>query len=403
MGFQSNAAKKMPKKKYSENWNHLNQEVAESILRRLSFKDFYNFGFVCSSWQALLVKAVTNRHCYPLPQLPLLLLCPTTGKNDKVPCFFEVDKKIGILRFENKIYPRNQLILGTVNCWLIMAEPTKAKGFLWTSSNKTKYSLINLFFFHPMSWAKVMLPSEIMKDKDDDQIPNITKMVASSAPYDNCPKDEPVFVAGLTSCGIIFCKITDKSWKSIGRGTTFIDIVITGNLLYGLCDEDIEIYNLIDLDKSNDNNNHNAPKSEKLIVVNPKRADISKGIAVYLAYDVFFGDLILVRGNTSRFKVYELERTRNCEGVCEWMEIKDLGGRLIFVDEKSCRLISTLGLEEKNGRRNCIYFALNKYHGTRRLWNIDFGMFCLSDSSFHYIGGAESHIQNWANCFWLKP
>lgn len=154
------------KKRNTVKTGNISQEAAESILRRLCFKDFFNFGLVCSSWQDILANAVTNQQCYPLAQIPLLLLCPSTGNNNKVPCFFEADQKRS-LRFENNICPKNHFVLGTINSWLIMAQATKADYFLWTNTKNTKNSLISFFFFfNPMSRTKVVLPSR-MNDYDD--------------------------------------------------------------------------------------------------------------------------------------------------------------------------------------------------------------------------------------------
>ncbi|KAI9083129.1 hypothetical protein K1719_034862 [Acacia pycnantha] len=380
-------------------WQHLlPQDISESILRRLCLSDYLNFGLVCSSWNDMLKTAMKNKQCHPNPQIPQLLMCPKWSYSLLNPFFLDLNKNT-IVHPKRRLYPTSQGVVGTVDGWLIMSKVTK--------------TYILPFFFNPVSRRRFWLP--LMNDMSYHKI---RKMVANSAPnnINNHHHDhvDPTFVVCLTYDRIMYCKITDKSWsliKSWRRGINCTsDIAVIGNLLYVTRDEtrsdDINIYYL----------NSPTMAARKLVVLDPKPV-VSVFDDIYLAHDEVSGDLMLVvatydpdciirsllgdggdHKSINDFRVMKMDRNRRGgnDGV-RWVEVEDLGDCLIFLDQKNCRLISTVGLQMmENVTKNCIYFA----DGT------EIRVFCLSDKKFHsfHVSESDGSTQSvWNHCLWFTP
>ncbi|XP_054790575.1 uncharacterized protein LOC129296001 [Prosopis cineraria] len=333
--------------------------------------------------------------------------------------FFDPNNQT-VLHPKYQSHLRSKLVLCAIDGWLLMFDTTKEHYLP--------------FFYNPISGAKVMLPSQI-QGQDQDYFLNTARVEASSAPHDNCHHDS-IYIAGLMNdyCHIIFCKITSESWGVIeaDEECNFLDITVIGDLLYVLIDQtelDIEIYNLNDVDNFDD---ENAPEAQKLLVLDPKpeinrmmtRAEHGDYLcfhnyeAICLGYDVVSEDLIivvilyhlaylfdhLVCHDIRGFRVLKLDRTID-DGI-QLVEIQDLGDRLIFMDYRNCKVISTISLQE-SFRRNCIYFATFKNPEFYGSWKMYSGVFCLSDKSLHFYKPRKLNsyalIKYPAVCTWFMP
>ncbi|KAL6215085.1 hypothetical protein ACLB2K_014516 [Fragaria x ananassa] len=384
------------------------------------------------NWRAIDIKDIAVP-----PQLPWLMLRshPFTVEHHS---FFSLSEE----RFHKLCPPlmSRRNCVGSIEGWLIMVDNVlwRPEGFM---NPRSFYSLFNQtstgniptvnFFLNPMSGARIDLPSQsTIPCPNSNQASFFRKVTASSAPTScNC------LVAAICSNGrLAFLRPSAKSWTLIDEvhheGHKFVDIEILDGKLYAATDEASRFLMVFDLQDA-------TYTVERLVMLEPcpdplrlARGNIKAVYKrferenVYIAKDSTSAELFLILRNnsyilendppipwsaiigdanfvippkTSGFRVFKLED--GFPGHARWIEIENLGDRVLFLSEVTNKFISVsngLGYDLKNKtlEKNCIHFAFdNPYlssHAFDKLSKlllrspsreVDVGVFSLTDKN----------------------
>ncbi|BFG26195.1 hypothetical protein CerSpe_124690 [Prunus speciosa] len=423
------------------------EDIMQSILQRLSISDYVRCKAVCLSWRAFVDMAIATKHCPPSPQLPLIMQCshPSSMIDH---CFVRL--RLHPKTTHNKAPPNyipatynnmmNRLgYVGSIEGWLIMVDSVlwnpESNNFMKSCSlylhNRNRGSTFDIiyFFLNPITGARVMLPSSQSSTllpcgcNNGPSFP-IVKVVASAS-----PTSQHCFVASLCSTGhLAFCSPADKSWTLIDEGLNFCDIEIMDGKLYAATDEDEpEVLTVFDIIQDADG--HPGYRAQKLVMPIPFmfyniwRTDdgalhVTDFEDMQLATDSTSKELFMIlrRTNysimgdeddedeeihlfestsgsyinppkTKGFRVFKLEHDIHGGGPPRWVQVFDLGDRILFLSEttnifmhgySSCILNND---KSKTLERNCIYFAFDYPCLSSLSAAHDFGVFSMTDGS----------------------
>ncbi|XP_061340963.1 uncharacterized protein LOC133287384 [Gastrolobium bilobum] len=410
-------------------WTSLPDDIMELIMKRLCLEDCLGLREICTPWRDTVANAIANKHCHPLPELPLLVLFNPLLKLPVLGLFTHCQPSpVFSLRTEGLLYPKRRLletlqtIRGSVEGWMIVSE----------YSNLLSLSLsLTIFFFNPVTNAKVFVPS-VLKFPSNSPLQAdkllLKKMVASSKP--DCLD---CFLVGLFSdyCHIRFCRLSDKSWTTIeadkDTGVHFMDVEIIDTKLYATTSNSILVW---DLQDSSDY----PPKPKLLATVPPRPRVIStvtgsqrfdRGI-VYdsLAKDDALGDLFLIHMfinvayetrhvgylnivtefvaplELTRVEVFKLNTSNETN---QWIKVDNLGDLVLFRDSTKCMVMSraSLNSSEELIKENSIYFGLSYACAGDPSKSIQLGMICLTDNSIKYFTLEKSSPRPLP--FWFVP
>ncbi|KAI4328366.1 hypothetical protein L6164_020724 [Bauhinia variegata] len=410
------------------NWSDLPQDISESILKLLSFRDYLQFGLVCTSWRTIFANAIASKHCLPAPQLPLLILNRSSPDSNIIcPSFFDLSKK-KFINPKGPIYERNHYCCGSFEGWFFMIHNLN----LSSSEHSSPYILLN-----PVSGDRIALPSQsaLTPHINPNYKFHFAKVVASSSPN----SEDCIIVCLLqTYTHLAVCKLVNKCWTLIEAKETmvFLDIEIIGKTLYALVDdgggESTIFYNLEDA---------NAPKLNMVASLEhkPERRQGTTRVVgrteyvtdfnfTYFAGDNVSGELLMIRtlvdyasnnDDTTRirhilflekfvnpphakeFRVWKLDK---CD--LQWLELHDLDGRLIYFKGSRSIVISDTSLSDPQEfvKRNCIYFVSSCHEDSLQ---IEIGRFCMTDKSMkrflHSDLSAADQAMRTRSVFWFIP
>ncbi|KAM5581250.1 hypothetical protein ABKV19_010463 [Rosa sericea] len=375
-----------------ERWSQgLPDDILQLIAQRLYISDYLVFRQVCPFWRAAVDRGIATGSCPPAPQLPWLLLHDSfgfwTGNYESLDAFYIERHQYSFLRaptsFRSEIMssPVSSLrhCVGSIESWLIVAVYQRCP-------NNNSSTVVN-FFFNPVSRARVMLPSKDLF---------LIKIVASSPPATtrlphNC------FVAALSyenRLGI--CRPTDTAWTLIETidGLDYKDIEIIDQKLYvaGLRDNLGHEYYVLEFDILSEVDNVTRAKYNcRLCIDVPNFADWNSRRYPCLVKDSASKELfIILRTSTIRkgFRVYKMEGKTDGNPSCE--EVTDLGDRILFLSEKSNKVIN-----DKTLGKNCIYFAFDYQDG--------FWVYCLTDMSIERVNLPKDSSSTNGRTLWFTP
>ncbi|XP_061346554.1 uncharacterized protein LOC133292194 [Gastrolobium bilobum] len=126
--------------KHECTWTSLPDDIMELITKRLCLKDCLGLREICTPWRDFVANAIANKHCLPLPELPLLVLK------------YNESSTVFSLRTERLLYPKRplidtmQTIQGSVEGWMIVSE--------YSNVGSPSPSL-TIFFFNPTFWTTI--------------------------------------------------------------------------------------------------------------------------------------------------------------------------------------------------------------------------------------------------------
>lgn len=344
----------------------LPNDITRLILQRLPLSDYLQCRDVCPNWRAL----IDSKRCPPAPHqlVPWLLL-------DSEHLFFVKD---GCLVMDHrKISKSNPAVrhrprcVGSIEGWLILHEHIVSNSY---------------FFLNPISGARVRLPSSKYME--------LEKVVASSVPT----RLQQCYVArlNLLSGGLDFCTPTNKSWTPIEaieleteKTLEFRDIEIIDGKLYAATHHALEFLMVFDI-QLDANDGLPTYTAERLVMQHPSGGRILDHRFYfrtwYLVKDFESQQLFIVLRNatqahvTEGFQVLKLEHC-NVGGGARWVEVVDLGDRILFVSMLNNKFISCAGgVGDETLERNCIYFAFDWCSETSCIV-VDFGVFSMTNRS----------------------
>ncbi|XP_054779013.1 uncharacterized protein LOC129286933 isoform X2 [Prosopis cineraria] len=362
-------------------WSQIGDDVLGFILKHLGVIDYLQTLAVCSSWRSTVLKCIANKHCLPSPELPLLFLQTMEMENLH---FFNLARG----RVFNSIGLSHELFhhcYGTICGWMIMVEAFN------NSFSNVKETDARIFFFNPITNAKIYMPSRLkVKSK-------IKVIVASTEPNDpNCV----VVCLFYHHFVFAFSWISNDSWtiieENVSTALAFLHIEIIDGKLYALTQAVLNSIVFYDLRKE--------PVKPEILARLPERrfaiirrktgpldfiydgdgrilnsweaqgdilrtlvVDSSSGelLLIYLIYNsVFRFNGIL--NDTARkeytsppkivdSKVFKLDMSKEPK----WIEVKNLGNRMLFIGYWKSFVVSNDALQcpKEFIKENCIYFA----------------------------------------------
>nr|XP_004306081.2 PREDICTED: uncharacterized protein LOC101300558 [Fragaria vesca subsp. vesca] len=398
------------------------EDIMRLILPRLCKSDYLSCRVVCHSWRAAVDKAIASKNCPPASRLPWLISIDSSQRfQAKDHCFVnqkplyksmgKLDRLIGFVSFSRRKF------VGSIVGWLIMVEHRA------------------VYFLNPISGARVMLPSRSTIHHTSF---SFMKAVASTVPT----RLQHCLVASLSKKHrLAFCKPKDKSWTVIeveGREddelVKFGDIEIIDERLYAATDlasESLMVFHISYADGGPP-----TYSAERLVMNHPRpvRNEIFEDIipppgdngvpeftytgatSPYLAKDSASKELFMIFRNirvslkpatcfdmtaksceTQGFRVFKLEGNI-VNGRPRWVEIVDLGDRILFVSRLSNKFVSSGNgpsscSDNKEFERNCIYYAfswpsvffLHEYEVRALKKFRDFGVYSLTNRSIHAL------------------
>ncbi|XP_061343747.1 uncharacterized protein LOC133289765 [Gastrolobium bilobum] len=404
-------------KKHECTWTSLPDDIMELIMKRLCLKDFLGLREICTPWRDTVANAIANKHCHPLPELPVIVLFK-----------YQESSTVFSLRTESLVYPKRPLfeklqILGSVEGWMIVSEYCKVSS-----------RSVTIFFINPVTNARVFVPS-VLNFPTNSPLPAankklIQKMVASSKP--DC-LDCFLVCLFCDECHIRFCRLSDKSWTTIeadkDAGVHFMDVEIIDTKLYARTFNSILVW---DLQDSSD-----YPSKPKVLAMLPPRPPlvltvtgnqrfVRGKVLTCLAKDDASGDLFLIHRfcnlayetqnvgylNTitkfvtppemTRVEVFKLN-TISTETNNQWIKVDNMGDCVLFVSHFKCMVMSRAALNssEELIKENSIYFAFS-YPCAGDTWaGIQLGMICLTDNNIKYFTLEKSSPRPFP--FWFVP
>ncbi|KAM5572474.1 hypothetical protein ABKV19_012501 [Rosa sericea] len=367
-----------------EMWSRqIPNDVMGLVLQRLPRPDYIQCRDVCPTWRDI----IDSSSAAPHHLLPWLLLDSKHLFFIKDGCLVSDHRKISTL-----VKPR---CVGSIEGWLIMHEYVK----------KSRY------FLNPITGARVILPSSKCIEKE--------KVVASSVPT----RREHCYVVSLNllSGRLAFCRPTDQSWTPIEafepeteNALDFRDVEIVAGKLYAATSSALEFLMVFDI-----NLNGGVPSytAERVVMHYPSDGGIKLDYKMYfrtwyLVKDFESHELFLILRHTALAQVtegFQVLKLEHCDssGGARWVEIVDLGSRILFVSMLNNKCISSerglSGSNDKTLERNCIYFAFD-WHSTETSPIVDFGVFSLTKRSVKPLSCPINHLSRELNqIVWFTP
>ncbi|XP_057444634.1 putative F-box protein At4g22660 [Lotus japonicus] len=392
-------------------WSDIQQELLEEILRKLTLFDYLKCRRVCRSWRRIVNDAVaTKGTCPPAPQLPFLMLLPPTLNINKPATLLDITQEgtsytVAPPRTWKDVYVDR---VYSVEGWMVFRKVHYHKN----------QDLV--LFFNPVSGEEFELPPLTpFSRKNSSQIVSV-KLVFYSAP--NSSDFLVVVCATIFSDDennrqqLAFCKVADKSWTLIPtyeyRATLFNKFVILDWKLYAMRAYILDTVTVFNLRDSNN------ITFERLVMLNsnaiPKEPHIErKDGDYYRTTESEIGmtrdgdELLLVLHRalfsdkgylTKGFHIFKLD-------ICgpRWIEVDDLGDRVLLVDETRIQVISTrkINFLGKLSGGNCVLFS-NKY-----VFKHDLVVFSLKDKSVKPLSlhpSSHPRLQySGCRCLWFMP
>ncbi|XP_061376068.1 uncharacterized protein LOC133318126 [Gastrolobium bilobum] len=394
-------------------WTSLPDDIMELIMKRLCLKDCLGLREICTPWRDTVANAIANKHCHPLPELPLIVV-----KYKESSTVFRLRTE-RLLYTKRPLFEKMQSIRGSVEGWMIVSEYSNVGS-------------LTIFFFNPVTNARVFVPSVLNFPSNSPLQADkllMKKMVASSKP--DCLD---CFLVCLFNdyCHITFCRLSDKSWTTIeadkDTGVHFMDVEIIDTKLYALTFKSILIY---DLQDSSDN----PPKPKVLAMLPPtprvvstvtgnQRFDRGK-VFPCLVKDDALGDLFLIYmfyncayeaqhagylstvteyltpSEMTRVEVFKLKTSNETN---QWIKVDNLGDHVLFVGYIKSTVMSRAALNstEKLITGNIIFFAFRFYCAPNPWTGVQLGSIFLDDNSVRYFTMEKS-----SPCvpfpFWFVP
>ncbi|PRQ53409.1 putative F-box domain-containing protein [Rosa chinensis] len=375
----SNLKKK--KEKEEERWSKgLPEDILQLIPQRLCISDYRVFRQVCPNWRAAVDRGIATKTCPPAPQFPWLLHKCLSSLNG-----FYIEHQYSLVtdpRFFRSAYSCSTSpdCVGSIGAWLIIAAKDQYRH------NNNNITIIDNFLLNPVSWARVMLPSQSTINRpDSSHTLFFKKVVASSPPTSLKQQQQDLIVAGL-GCGVLaVCRPTDTSWTviTIRKGLLFRDIEIIDGKLYAVTTvNELMIYDILPA-------HVDVYRDERLVVLSndPVRLEWGWGRAwvPYLVKDSASKELFMIIHKISfsqkkrgLFRVFK--REFDTDGGARWEEVVDLGDRILFLSGASNKFI-----HDKTLGKNCIYFAFN---------DDDFGVHSLTNRTIKPLALPEGYTNN---------
>ncbi|KAK7287217.1 hypothetical protein RIF29_00354 [Crotalaria pallida] len=405
-------------------WTHLPSDILEMIMKRLKLIDYLGIQAVCSTWRAAITRAIANKHCHPLPELPLVFLTPR-NKHVLPDMFFSLNtEQVCSLRRNNTLLERHHQCHGTVGGWMILS----ANLILGAKT---------IFFLNPVTNDVVMVPSPLYLPSES-PIPKrselrMGKMVASCS-----PKCEDCVVVGRFTdyAHIAYFRVhSDKSWTMIEaqEDTGYIlEFEIFDDKLYVITNklnDDMLVYDL--QDSSDDPPKlkvlgqipliwplHNLSRHDNQILVNGNvfyyltRGQASEELLlIYLYHNFVFeagniGYMNIIKHyvrppQITKCEVFKLDTGNDNK----WVKLDHLGDRVIFLGLYNSLVMSRAALNsmEELVTENIVYFAgyspcpKNPWLSTR------LGKLCLTDNTIRYISLEQFGNKIDAIPYWFVP
>lgn len=429
----------------SSRWSReLPEDIMQLVLQRLCISDFFRCRAVCVSWKTTVDMAIATKFCRPAPELPWLMLCSHPfSTNDN--CFLSLTDDQKFICKSNPTYNMKRGdCVGSIEGWLIMADSAlwRPEGFMKPSSfyvynHESSTFSIDYFFLNPLSGARVMLPSSqstLPCHCTNGHCFWIVKVAASSV-----PTSQHCFVASLCRKGhLAFSRPNDKSWTLIDQREAgellFRDIEIIDGKIYAATKELREASKVLMVFEVQYGNGPPSYMAERLVMLEPSPVsnmflDIRtiNGVefhtnleAISLAKDSVSEELFMIfrRTNyaladdppfpwyvicgadfvippqTQAFRVFKMEWKINGP---QWVEVFDLGDRILFVAVAGSKMISTSnclnynGLSDQTFERNCIYFAYHTPCLASPSTGQSFGVFSLTNRNIRRVPFAKEH------------
>ncbi|XP_061346553.1 uncharacterized protein LOC133292193 [Gastrolobium bilobum] len=386
-------------KKRNSRWANLPDDVLELIMKRLSLKDYLGLRAICSPWRATVANAILNKHCHPLPELPLVVL-----NSHESYTFFNLRTE-RLLCPKTPLFKNMQTFHGSVEGWMIVSEYVNVAS-------------LNIFFFNPVTNARVFVPSMLNFPSNSPRQDNLLlgKMVASSRP--DC---SGCFLVGLFDdyCHIAFCRISVESWSTIeadkDSGVHFIDVEIIDTKLYARTDRSLNTILVFDLQDFSDE--PPKPKVLAMIPVPQVPPPVSRlfgnirfdrgNLLIFLAKDDAIGELFLIYmfcnsayethnvgymnlvmqyvtpPTITRVDVFKLNTSNETN---QWIKVDNLGDRVMFLGGNKCLVMSRAALNstEELIAGNSIYFIVEFHCPANPRVVFRLGMISLTDNSIKY-------------------
>ncbi|KAJ1378807.1 hypothetical protein SESBI_47479 [Sesbania bispinosa] len=370
-------------------------KIASWCSERLCLKDYLGLREICSSWRAIVNDAIAKKHCYPLPEMPLIVLISKDSQATLYSLMTECERFPKI-----PIFKKKQNIHGSVEGWLIVSENAQVDS-------------ASIFLFNPVTNSRVSVPSKL-----------------------NFPSNSPFFP--------VYRLFDDQSWTIIetdqGSEVHFMDIEFVGMKLYVKTDSSSNGTLVYDLKDST-----NGPPRPKLLaalpVIDPPPLSYRIGnirhnkgnIMRCLAKDEALGELFLIQMfcnsvheiqkvgylnivteyvSPPQIKAVEVFKLDTSKEPSQWLKLektKDMRLNDLVVFVSGCKGIvmsraalnsSTQGSFPGNG----VYYAFKHRCSIDDPWRgFQLGMISFTDNSSKFFSVEKSNHFDVPYPFWLAP
>ncbi|XP_057418498.1 uncharacterized protein LOC130712692 [Lotus japonicus] len=416
--------KKVSEKEEKNNiskWVHIPDELLELIMKRLCLMDYLALRTICTPWRSTVTKAMANKHCCPLSELPLIVLLSDEEVLFSLRTEREHCPKVSI--FES----RKITCYGSVEGWMIMCDYVKKNS-------------LSIFFKNPVTNSRVSISSPLDYPSNSPIQGKklcLSKMVASSGP--DCYKSND-FLAALFNdfLHIAFYSLFDKSWNMIkpdqDSGVAFLDIEIMGSKLYVRTSKPLNSIIVYDL---KDFSSGSSPKT-KVLAMLPQRSTphvpriidnqhhvsgcafcslakhetLDQLFLIYMICNITYRSADVGYLNMPKEYVIPPEITGvevfkidiNKEPI-KWIKCERLDDDVIFVSGVKSMVMSRTSLNCPQAliRENNVYFALS-FKCPSDPWQGNLlGIKHLTDSSIKYFSIEKSNHSKVLYPFWFIP
>ncbi|MCH79737.1 F-box protein [Trifolium medium] len=363
--------------------NNLPNDVLEHIIKHLPLKDFLNLRIICRSWNDIISKAVVNKRCRHLVEIPLVFAQYVLDFAQYVDmrCFYSFLWSEGARYCKTPLLGPMNRCHGSIEGWLIVSD----------YSEKT---FATFFLLNPVTNKRIVIPSKYYfpsnsPDQCDKKI-FMGKMVASSNP---CCDGADCILVGLSTdcCHIVLYKFYDDSWTMIEPDdsySTFIDVEVIGKKVYvstaRMLLQSILVYDV-------DNCTTGSPKAEFLAYHPRPRSLEPRPYTSFLARDEALKYLYIIHmfdtwerktRDVNTFQVFKLEVNNHVE----W-QIANLKDKVVFVSglKSIVMLRDKFAGDKELIEENCVYFTLNSQCSIYPKSGLQLGKFCFTDSRIKYF------------------
>ncbi|OVA08883.1 F-box domain [Macleaya cordata] len=363
-------------------WSQLLPELLEMIAKKLTiYIDYVRFRAVCVKWRSILSPTPHHLPC----QLPWLMLRPGPQSGSRRGFFSISENKLRRLYLPE---PHGSHCCGSSQGWLVIVEqgPTILLLNPLTCIQFQLPSLTtfpNVLDFNIRKVGKEFLLQDssdghrYTHNLDEMRYVFIKKVVLSSSPAS--PSSNYIAVAILNEIGeLAFCKKGDEKWMLIkDAGFYHEDVIYYKGLFYAVNYKgSLTICDVSGI-------------SPLVTVIEPLLPISHHADRLYLVDS--FGELLLVTRYLELihdpdlefvvvYKTYGFDVFRLDSSIQEWVEVKSLGDRMLFLGTNSS--LCLLATDFSGCEANCIYFT-NDYHEVNddAVHDHDSGVFNVGDGS----------------------